>query len=54
MDNADALALICSLAGLAGREISALERAGWTMTRLATLRGCDEATLRAVVWQAAP
>ena len=51
MDPSDDLALVCSLAGLDQQQTSALETAGWSVTRLATLEDCDEDLLRAVIWR---
>ena len=33
------------------RETETLEEAGWSVTRLATLQGCDRSLLEAVVWR---
>ena len=51
MDAADDMALVCSLAGLTAEETRAMERGGWTVTRLATLEGCEKEILEAVIWR---
>ncbi|CAK9071764.1 Apocytochrome f, partial [Durusdinium trenchii] len=37
--------------GLKGWESDALRRSGWTVTRLATVQGCDPSVLDAIVWR---
>ena len=51
MEEEDDWGLICSLAGLKGWESDALRRSGWTVTRLATVQGCDPSVLDAIVWR---
>ena len=51
MDARDDLALACSLSGLSAWETDVLERAGWTVTRLATLEGCERSLLDALLWR---
>ena len=47
MDAADDMALVCSLAGLTADEARAMEQGGWSVTRLATLEGCEKEILEA-------
>ena len=51
MEEADDWALICSLAGLSVWEADVLRHAGWTVTRLATVQGCEPSVLDAIVWR---
>ena len=51
MEAREDLALVCGLSGLTAWETEVLGASGWTVTRLATLEDCDEATLKAVLWQ---
>ena len=51
MEASDELALVGSLAGLSQWEIGVVEKAGWSVTRLATLDGCERSVLDAMVWR---
>lgn len=45
------MSLVCSLSGLSEGQARALSKAGWTVTRLATLQGAPREVFEAVVWR---
>ena len=51
MDERDDWSLVCSLAGVSTWEMEALSKAGWNVTRLATLQSCETSILDAVIWR---